>query len=218
MSNITDSDFANVLCLRSQLVNLDEKNLVEYHKDYERYLTFIDTVAVMSEVDSAFLLLRDDFIDKIYSVVQIYRFDIKDKEIKEAVNSIINYLNVVKSYKPEYKKLLQTSYYSWNEDVRNVWLKEESDLIYALGYDAVVYAGIVDGDMDIITENDMFLSSINYFIETIPSIFEKKDVRDRTMKLIDKLRKGFNPFKKGIRNYSEETKENLQKIKVKEEY
>ena len=64
----------------------------------------------------------------------------------------------------------------------------------------------------------MFLSSVNYFIETIPSIFENEDVKNRTMKLIDKLRKGFNPFKKELRMYSEETKENLQKIKVKEEY
>ena len=218
MSNITVSDFVNVLCLRSQLVNLNEKDLIEYHKDYEKYLTFIDTIAVMSEVDSAFLLFRDDFIDKIYSVIQIYRYEIEDKQVKEAVNSIIHYLNIVKSYKPEYKKLLQTSYRSWNEEVRNVWLKDEDDLVYALGYDAVVYAGIVDGDMDIITENDMFLSSVNYFIETIPSIFENEDVKNRTMKLIDKLRKGFNPFKKELRMYSEETKENLQKIKVKEEY
>ena len=205
MSNITVSDFTNVLCLRSQLVNLDEKDIVEYHKDYERYLTFIDTVAVMSEIDSAFLLFRDDFIDKIYSVIQIYRFDIKDNQIKEAINSIINYLNVVKSY------------HSWQEEVRNVWLKDESDLVYSLGYDAVVYAGIVDGDMDIITENDMFLSSINYFVETIPSIFENKDVQNRTMKLINKLGKGFSPFKKELRMYSLETKENLQKIKLKEE-
>ena len=217
MSNITVSDFTNVLCLRSQLVNLDEKDIVEYHKDYERYLTFIDTVAVMSEIDSAFLLFRDDFIDKIYSVIQIYRFDIKDNQIKEAINSIINYLNVVKSYEPEYKQLLKKSYHSWQEEVRNVWLKDESDLVYSLGYDAVVYAGIVDGDMDIITENDMFLYSINYFVETIPSIFENKDVQNRTMKLINKLGKGFSPFKKELRMYSLETKENLQKIKLKEE-
>ena len=171
----------------------------------------------MSEIDSAFLLFRDDFIDKIYSVIQIYRFDIKDNQIKEAINSIINYLNVVKSYEPEYKQLLKKSYHSWQEEVRNVWLKDESDLVYSLGYDAVVYAGIVDGDMDIITENDMFLSSINYFVETIPSIFENKDVQNRTMKLINKLGKGFSPFKKELRMYSLETKENLQKIKLKEE-
>ena len=217
MAEPTLTDFVNVLCLRNQLVVLKEEVLLDVYQDYENYLTFLDSVEALSEIDGAFLFYSDEFIKTIYDILQIHRYEIKDPEIRNSINEKIGYLNRVRITTEETKKELKNIYHNYHEKVRNMYIKTSQDLIHYLGYDACVYVAITEGNMDSVTNYEMFLSSINYFIEAIPEIFEDKDVRDRTMTLVNKLSKGFNPSKGKIRRYSQETKENLQKIKIKGE-
>ena len=110
MEKYNVKDFANVLSLRNQLVNVPIEKLEEVYQDYDNYVAFLDTVAVMTNIDSAFLLFKADYLKKIENVIQIHRFDTKDKDVKDAINSIIEYLNTIKSYRPEYRKILTTYY------------------------------------------------------------------------------------------------------------
>ena len=217
MEKYNVKDFANVLSLRNQLVNVPIEKLEEVYQDYDNYVAFLDTVAVMTNIDSAFLLFKADYLKKIENVIQIHRFDTKDKDVKDAINSIIEYINTIKSYRPEYRKLLTTSYVSYQAKARNTNFASTDMMLYSLGYDALSYVAITEGDMDKITEDDMFLASINYFIETIPEIFKDEDTRKRTLEKIEELEKKGRPFNRMTRNYSKETKESFQKIKLKEE-
>ena len=73
--------------------------------------------------------------------------------------------------------------------------------------------------MEFLKENDTyFLASINYFIEVIPEIFKDKPIYKQTMLMLDELVKKGWPFSKSNRIFSRKTKENLQKVKVIEEY
>lgn len=219
MADINISDFVNVLCLKNQLINVDDEVLLEVYKDYENYVTFLSSVITLinNEEDSPFLLYRDSFLKKINSIVQIHRYDARDKEVVNAANEIIGYLNHIKSYSLNDRRLVKAAYRSYNEDARKTVFIDEKEFLYSLGYDAVVYAAIVEDDMDKITENDMFLSSINYLLETAPIIFDNKDVQDRTLTKISELERGWNPFSKRTRKYSKITKENYQKVKTKGE-
>lgn len=217
MEKYSVKDFANVMCLKNQLVNVPIEKLEEVYQDYDSYVTFLDTVAVLTNVDSVFLLFKDDYVRKIESITQIHRFDTQDKEVKKAANEVIGYLNRIKTYEPGYRRMLKASYIAYQEEARKTLTKSTDLLLYSIGYDALSYVAITEGDMDKITEDDMFLASINYFIETIPEIFKDEDTRKRTLEKLEELEKKGRPFNRMTRNYSKETKESFQKIKLKEE-
>ena len=217
MDNITVNDFLNVLCLRNQLVCVDKKQLIEVYQDYENYITFLSSVYALSEVDSAFLLYNNAYIDKIENVVQIHRYDTNDSEVKEVVNTIIGYLNGLRNYSDQYRNTLMEAYHSYNEDARGIEFDGDDLLIKALAYDAVVVAGLANENMEIVTEDDLFISSINYLLNTIPEFFDNVQVKIRAITRLDELSKKGRPFNKTIRTYSKNTLENFQKIKAKEE-
>ena len=209
----TEEDFIDVMTLRSQLVNIDEKTLIEYYSGYKEYLMLLNATLVLMSEDSAFLLFRDSFSKKLEKLVNLYRYNKNnDSNIKKSINEIILYLNGIDMCSSEYKRLLKTQYQMYHEEIRKTKYKNENEFIYALGHDAFVYAALVNDDMEIITQDDMYLSSINYLLETIPFIFEDEYIRELALKRIDNLGKGINPFKREIRKYSQETKENFQKI------
>lgn len=218
MAEVTIRDFVDVLCLKNQLVNVEQEKLLEVYQDYENYITFISSVLSMVKTeDSPFLLYRDSFIKKIDAVVQIHKYDAPDAEVKMAANEVIGLLNHIKSYSISNRKILKEAYRSYNEDVRKTTFIDENEFLYSLGYDAAVYAALVDNNMDLITQDDMFLSSVNYLLERIPVIFDNKDVQELTLSKIEELERGWSPFNKKTRKYSKVTRENYQKIKTKGE-
>ena len=218
MTEITVRDFVDVLCLKNQLINVEKEKLLEVYKDYENYITFVSTVLNMIETeDSPLLLYRDSFVKKIEDVVQIYKDSARSSKVRRAANDVVRYLNHIKSYSTIDRKLLKEAYKSYNEGVRKTNFLDERDFLYAVGYDAAVYAALVEDNMDLITQDDMFLSSVNYLLEKIPTIFDNKDVQERTLSKLEELERGWNPFNIRIRKYSKITRENYQKIKTKEE-
>lgn len=218
MAEITVRDFVDVLCLKNQLVNVEKEKLLEVYKDYENYITFISAVLIMIETeDSPLLLYRDSFVKKIEDVVQIYKDSARSSKVRRAANDVVRYLNHIKSYSTIDRKLLKEAYKSYNEGVRKTNFLDERDFLYAVGYDAAVYAALVEDNMDLITQDDMFLSSVNYLLEKIPTIFDNEDVQERTLSKLEELERGWNPFNIRIRKYSKITRENYQKIKTKEE-
>lgn len=172
----------------------------------------------MTAIDSAFLLFSDDFISKIQYVIAENRFNYKDPSIIEAINQVVYHLNVVKNYDESYKNLLRNAYLGYHEDCRKVTIEDNEFFMKLLAYDAIVYFALAEDRMDLVENADScFLSSINYFIEAIPELFDNAAIKIRATNKIEEIAKKGWPFKRVNRNYSIETKENLQKIKVKGE-
>ena len=48
-------DFNNVLVLRNQLIAVPIEELCKLYQDKDRYISFLDSVALLSNKDSAFL-------------------------------------------------------------------------------------------------------------------------------------------------------------------
>lgn len=218
MENFTMGDFINVICLRNQLLVVPEDEFVEKHKDEDQFLSFLDTFAVLTEIDSAFLLFSDDIISKIEAVITDNRFRYKERSIIEAINQVIYYVNGVKNYDESSKELLKKSYLEFHEDCRKGTIEDDDFFLKLLAYDAIVYFALAEDRMDLVENADIcFLSSINYFIEAIPELFDNAAIKIRATNKIEEIAKKGWPFKRVNRNYSIETKENLQKIKVKGE-
>ena len=207
-------DFYNVLLLRNHLEFLSVKQLEDLYQDTTNFLVFLDTIAVFSEIDSAFLLFKDEYISKIERIISINRFKSNDSDIKEIINSIIIFLNQIKCYDTTYKNILKNNYLAYQEDCRKVEMDSEQILLESLGYDAVAYKAIVESNLELIKDaDDYFLASINYFIEVIPELFKNNEIKQLVIDSIEKLAKKGWPFNRTNREFSNETKANLQKLK-----
>ena len=218
MEEITIDDMLNVLCLRNQLSFVPLKDLMKVYEDYECYLTFVDSVVVLTQVDSAFLLFSDEFLEKIVSIIQIHRYDTENDEVKQIVSDIIGYVNRVRAYKKDYKILLMKQYWGYNEDIRNIKFDTPGQLLSALSYDAVVCASLENDSMDDVHEDQLFLSSINYLLETMPDIFKDEGMNTRALNKIRGIEKKSKLFKNKIKSYAKSTKNAFQKVRLKEEY
>ncbi len=209
----TERDFENLLCLRNELINASTSQMMEEYQDFEQYMMFLDTVLILLDTDSGFLLLDDEYSDKIFHVIQIHRFDCKDKDIRDAINLIIDRVNQTKSYSKELKEMILKDYQDYQSDLRSVEFSTQEDLIYALGYDAIVFLALKDDRMDIATEDDVFLSSVNYMMEVIPEFFSDDEISNRLEEHLQVLMNRGWPFPNQIRKYSKHTKEAFQMMK-----
>lgn len=214
MPEYTLEDFQDVICLRNQLLNAPLQTLMDEYQDYNQYVTFINSVITFSNIDSGFLLFDDNLIDKISRIIQIYRFENPPQDVRDAINSIILYLNRVKAYPKEYKELLKSGYREYQEDTRKVSFETDADMLYSLGYDGIVLMALQQEQYEDL-QVDMFLASINYFLETMPELFQVDRVRKRVLEEVGKLDSWSSP--KMIRQFAKATKEEFQKIKQKEE-
>lgn len=191
-----NSEFENIMIFKNQLINLEKKELIQLYTDVSNYALFINTIIILINEENTLFLLDDNYIDKIYAILDIHRYDLNDNEVFNIVNDIIDALNKIKGIenKEEYVK----EYVKFQEGLRGYKFKEADDFLYALTYDAVVVAGLKDKSIPI-QYDDLFLSSINYFLNIYPEYFEDsvilKSVRVRLEEIT--MRKGIsNRFNK----------------------
>ena len=210
-------DFENVICLKNQLLSVPIETLLEIYSDYENFVTFLDCISVLSNIDSAFLLFDSDCIEKIQTIIQTNRFQYKDPAIIAVINDIILYLNGMKYMDPVKKAILKEGYLCYHEDCRKITMDNETIFMNSLAYDAVCYAALKVGHMEIISEDDLFLASVNYLLEAVPQFFKNQEVADRLLTKLDELEKKGWPFHRTTRKYSKETKEYYKKLELKGE-
>ena len=218
MEEYTLDDYINLVALKNQLINAKLSVLLkDYNDDYLLYLQFLSSVIMLLETDSGFLLFSEDAKEKIYSIIDIHRFD-DDKEVSELVNEIIGELNAINGYPKEMKKLMKAQYLAYQEELRQVSILNGETLIQLMAYDALCLFSLNTQDEFELKPNEeySFLSSLNYLIGTCPEIFKDPDIKKNAEKAIDIIMKkgGFFNFKG--RKYTKKTQANFQKIKTME--
>lgn len=218
MEEYTLDDYINLVALKNQLINAKLSVLLkDYNDDYLLYLQFLSSVIMLLETDSGFLLFSEEAKEKIYSIIDIHRFD-DDKEVSELVNEIIGELNAINGYPKEMKKLMKEQYLAYQEELRQVSILNGETLIQLMAYDALCLFSLNTQDEFELKPNEeySFLSSLNYLIGTCLEIFKDPDIKKNAEKAIDIIMKkgGFFNFKG--RKYTKKTQANFQKIKTME--
>ena len=219
MDEYTLDDYINLLALKNQLINAKLSTLMkDYKENYLLYLQFLQSVYMLLETDSGFLLFSEEAKEKIYSIIDIHRFD-DDKEISACVNEIIGYLNAMNGYRPEMKKLMKEQYLAYQEDIRQINILNGETLINLMAYDAFCLFSLNTQDEFNIKPNEeyLFLSSLNYLIGTCPEIFNDPDIKKNAEKAIDIIMKKGGIFNFKGKKYSKKTQANFQKIKTMNE-
>ena len=179
-------DFHNLLTIRNQLVKASDEKLRELYQDKGSYVTFLDTVILLTESDSAFLLFSDQFIDKILSVVQLHRFDFEEDEIKEAINGIITYMNHIRTYSSDLVNQLKNGYLAYQEDLREAEFHSDEAFFKSLSYDAVVFSALREGKPESVEDDSYFLMSLNFLLKSCPELFQDATVKKGATVLLDR--------------------------------
>ena len=132
------------------------------------YLQFLSSVIMLLETDSGFLLFSEEAKEKIYSIIDIHRFD-DDKEVSGLVNEIIGELNAINGYPKEMKKLMKEQYLAYQEELRQVSILNGETLIQLMAYDALCLFSLNTQDEFELKPNEeySFLSSLNYLLQAL---------------------------------------------------
>lgn len=210
-------DFENLLIIKNQLITLGSEKLIELYNGVSAYTTFLNTVICLLGEESAFLYLDDSFIDKIYDVMQIHRFDISNNEAVDSINKITNCLNDIKYCSDDYRELIVSNYKEYQKSIRNIGFASNQDFLYSLSFDAVVYLGL-KGLVEIpFDDNLLVLSSINYMINSFSEAFKDVEMYDATLDKLNYISKESNIFSLNQIALSYKAKRKLKNIRLKEE-
>lgn len=182
---VSQTEFINMIRTKNQLVRFSGSELEEIYSDVNDMLTFIDTIALLSDHESAFLLFDDAFRDKICTVLQQHRFNCDD-EVKSIINDVIGYLNGLRSYPKGLAAIIKNSYLSFQEQTRHVEFESTDALLSAVAEDAVVFDYLQNGEEGKLGNSDCTIMSLNYFTEVYPEIFKDKEMLDRALSLLDR--------------------------------
>ena len=154
MEEYSVDDYINLLALKNQLINAKLSTLMkDYEENYLLYLQFLQSVYMLLETDSGFLLFSEEAKEKIYSIIDIHRFD-DDKEVSACVNELIGYLNAMNGYKPEVKKLMKEQYLAYQEDLRQIRILNGDTLIQLMSYDALCLFSLNTQDELVLKPNE----------------------------------------------------------------
>lgn len=209
------TDFENQLILKNQLITLSTGTLCELYSNMDIYPTFVDSVAHMINEESAFLYISDDFIEKIHSVLQLHRFDIKDKERSSIINDIISCINEISNASTDMRQMMISGYIAYQTDIRDVEFDETEDFLCSLTSDAVVFLNLRK-DVDAAVSDDLTLASINYFLKMVPEFFRDSTVKSNAEKALDTIYKRSNILDFATRIISNRTKKKIKEIKIEE--
>lgn len=216
MDEFNMTDYKNLLVLKNQLITLSHDELKDIYQDKSNYILVLDTITVLLSVDCGFLFLQDDCICKIEEIIQYHRFDV-DASVFDIINDMVQYLNIIKNYSLKHKNLLKMSYCAYQEDIRKVNNTDMSTLLRLIAHDAYLLVALEEEDMNIVYDDQCFLSSLNYFIEIIPDLLKDKKSQLLIQNRLDDVSIKPWPFSKSAKIALKEAKKNFMKVKQKEE-
>ena len=119
MDNTKVKGLISSLYLRNQIVGADKDKLLSYYND-DVFLAFVDILGVTLETDCVFLLLNDEMIDKVYSIIQANRYRYTDSNIVDAINWNIRLLNHLSKIPQSKKDLCIKKYLKENSRIRGI--------------------------------------------------------------------------------------------------
>ena len=209
------TNFKNFMYLKDQLLHSDTKDMIDIYQEYSQYEAFVYATVDLINHEAPFLLFDESFAEKIRDILVLHRFDAED-DVKESVNDIIVFLNEFMALKESDKLEITHHYLNYQEAARMVIFKDYCSLIYSLGYDCVVLDALEEGDTTEVTEDPYTLMSINYLVNCCPNLFLDNKIRDTAIDKLESINSK-SILKRHIKSFSGYLKDNIQKVKNKEE-
>ena len=192
-------DTLSLLALKNQLLCASIDQLKGFYKDETAFLSFLDTIALMSQREPAFFLLSPEIKNRIITVIEIHKYSVNE-EVLDYINEVLVYLNHVENVSDEMIFLMVKSYKEFHENIRNMRFNDAEDFLNALSYDAIFMNALEDNNMENLTNSDLNMSSFNYMISISPEFFNIDGVMEKANDLLEQEKKHTKVFSKKKKN------------------
>lgn len=222
-------DFNNLVMLKNHLCYITESDLMKLYQNYGAYLAFLDSVALLTQVDSGFLLFSDVFLHKILSVINIHRFDFDDMKrvpgeenpeeflsVRDCVNDIIEYIHGVQGYSEELANELRKDYLAFQEEARETKFRCTEDMLKSIAYDAYVFRYLMEGKQANLADEEHNVYSLNYLMKAVPEFFQDPEINRRAIEVLDQAGK-HAPVLSTRKKHIKKAKEGILSLMQKED-
>lgn len=205
-------DFLTVIQLKNQLINLSFEQLLELNKTEDQHVQYVSSINTLLQKEEAFVFMDSDILHKIENLIYKQRFLLDSMQVDSLmqINRTILKLNELKFKTAGYINSLKNSYLFYQENCRRIEFEENDDLLISMAYDFEVYRSLQNGQLNDL-EDIFFFGSTNYFLESIPELYQNSSFYDQTLqKLVqDSKKRGF--WNKCGRGCAKKTLDNFQK-------
>ena len=210
MNKISFDNFFKVLCLKNQLLSLDEMTLSDiYLNDKDSMVDItINSLKYLIDNEEEFFYLHNSLINKALYIIG----DIKvaNKEYINDINYIIVKLNEFKTLNTDIKVEKIVEYIEKQSEYRKTYLELET-LINSINYDALVVYYLLGNNFIEYDDKDLILASLNYLISLYPEFFKKEEINDMVVFLFNELKRKIG-LNLNLRAYLNETKKEYKKM------
>lgn len=185
--NYSIEEFVRLLVYKTNLMRDSKETLLKKYASREMYEAFLRDTRDLLDTEAPIFILDDDYIDKVQTVISELRFEHRDKKLIAAANEIITELNNLSNLSPERENEIIDKYICMHEDVREVEFINLKDFIDTISQDMDFYLALIAHDITSI-DSVIFISSTNYFLAAVPSLYEDEELCSISKERAEKIR------------------------------
>ena len=156
-------EFIQILEYKKNIMTLDKEQLKERYSTKEEYAAFLEQTLRVLDNECVIYLLDDAIKDRVYDIINHFRFIHKDPSLNQKSNEIIGMLNGLNSMTPERENDVIDEYICMHEDIRLLEFDSLDDFIATISKDYDTYVGLKTDDTSLV-DDVSFLGAVTFFI------------------------------------------------------
>lgn len=156
-------EFIQILEYKKNIMTLNKNELRERYSTKEDYSMFLEQTLRVLDNECVIYLLDDAIKDRVYDIINHFRFIHKDPSLNQKSNEIIGMLNGLNSMTPERENDVIDEYICMHEDIRLLEFDSLDDFIATISKDYDTYVGLKTDDTSLV-DDISFLGAVTFFI------------------------------------------------------
>lgn len=156
-------EFIQLLEYKKNIMTLNKNELRERYSTKEDYSMFLEQTLRVLDNECVIYLLDDAIKDRVYDIINHFRFIHKDPSLNQKSNEIIGMLNGLNSMTPERENDVIDEYICMHEDIRLLEFDSLDDFIATISKDYDTYVGLKTDDTSLV-DDVSFLGAVTFFI------------------------------------------------------
>ena len=166
-------EFIQLLEYKKNIMTLKKNELRERYSTKEDYSMFLEQTLRVLDNECVIYLLDDAIKDRVYDIINHFRFIHKDPSLNQKSNEIIGMLNGLNSMTPERENDVIDEYICMHEDIRLLEFDSLDDFIATISKDYDTYVGLKTDDTSLV-DDVSFLGAVTFFVAACPDIMTQE--------------------------------------------
>ena len=180
------------MSIKACLISNSIEQLEKMVEDKEWYINVIQILYCIISNEPALILLDRSYLEKVYAIMEVHRFDAIGREINDEIGELITLINRINSQSTEEKTSMIIDYIISQSEERQIEVvtqEDYCDLLKSMIYDTIIVQALVTKDLSNIndTNSDFFICTINYLLEEMPELLVYEDALDFTTEYLESI-------------------------------